>query len=206
MIPLDPTHYFHVYNRANGFEKLFVTPGNYYFFLSKYKLYVAPYVDTYCYCLMPNHVHFLLQVRSFEQISEWIANSSSREKVKLLEKFQNDPIKYLSKQFSNLFSSYTQAFNKQQGRMGSLFMKNFNRKPITDELYLKKLVHYIHNNPVEAHLSSGPDGWIYSSYNAIVQQENRFVKGAAVISWFDDLDGFQAFHKLSPTMRGVDDE
>lgn len=204
MIPLEPTHYFHVYNRANGFEKLFLTPTNYNFFLTKYKLYVSPFAETYCYCLMPNHVHFLLQIRSAKEISEWLSGSDEKRDKNSLEKFHADPEKFISKQFSNLFSSYAQAFNKQQNRMGSLFMKNFNRRPVTDEVYLKKLVHYIHNNPVEAGLCDGPEGWVQSSYNRIVRNDSSFTKGPEVISWFDDLAGFQAFHRLPSSLTPED--
>lgn len=201
MIPLEPTRYFHVYNRANGFEKLFITASNYSFFLGKYKLYVSPYAETYCYCLMPNHVHFLLQIRSEEEIEAGLLNAEKEQGTGPLEKFRAAPEKFISKQFSNLFSSYAQAFNKQQRRMGSLFMKNFNRKPVTDEVYLKKLVHYIHNNPVQAGLCKSPEGWVPSSYSRIVNNDLSFTKGQEVVSWFDDLENFQAFHRLPPSLE-----
>ncbi len=199
MIPLEPTHYYHVYNRANGSEKLFLTKNNFIFFQAKYKKYVAPFVTTYCYCLMPNHIHYLLQVKSIEAISQHLAESALKDGSKLLLKFQSDPEKFISKQFSNLFSSYSQSFNKQQHRMGSLFMKNYKRKPVNDELYLKKLVHYIHNNPVEARLCDKPEGWSFSSYNSIVTCSCESEK--QVIDWFGDVENFKAFHRLPPTFK-----
>ena len=54
---------YHVYNRANGNEKLFLLDHNYRFFLKKYEEYISPFVDTFCYCLMPNHFHFLIKIK-----------------------------------------------------------------------------------------------------------------------------------------------
>jgi REP element-mobilizing transposase RayT len=52
-------------------------------------------------------------------------------------------------------------------RKGSLFMKPYKRKKIEDEAYLKKLVHYIHCNPVKASLVKRPQDWKHSSYKII---------------------------------------
>lgn len=151
---------------------------------------------------MPNHIHHLIQVKSLAEISEYLTALDAKNGSKSLGKFQADPGKFISKQWSNLFSSYTQSFNKQQMRMGSLFMKNFKRKPVKDELFLKKLVHYIHNNPVEARLCDKPDGWMHSSYNSILAGNSESDK--QVIDWFDNVDNFRAFHRLPPTLEPED--
>jgi putative transposase len=206
MIPLEPTHYFHVFNRANGFEKVFLSPGNYIFFMEKYRKYVVPYVHTYCYCLMPNHFHFLIQIKSIDEISDWINKSEpAQTRARELEKFHSDPEKYISKRLSNLFSSYTQAFNKLNHRMGSLFMKNFKRKPIRDESYLKNLVHYIHYNPIEARLCEHPEEWMHSSYGRIIRSDSTLVKADDVVEWFDNLENFKAFHSAPPMLDDTDD-
>ena len=88
-----------------------------------------------------------------------------------------------------------QAFNKQQGRMGSLFMKNFKRKIISDKNYLHKLVHYIHLNPVEAGLCAEPDDWNFSSYKTLLNQDSTFLKRDETISWFEDKTNFIQLHQ-----------
>ncbi|HRP60464.1 MAG TPA: transposase, partial [Vicingus sp.] len=57
---LETKCYYHIYNRANGSEKIFLNEENYLFFLQKYIEYIHPIAETYCYCLMPNHFHFLI--------------------------------------------------------------------------------------------------------------------------------------------------
>ena len=54
----------------------------------------------------------------------------------------------ISEQLRKFFLSYTKAVNKKANREGSLMRKNFRRKPIDDNSYLKYLIWYIHNNPV----------------------------------------------------------
>lgn len=54
---------FHVYNQGNNRQQVFFSPENYLFFLRKMREYVCPYADFLCYCLMPNHFHWLVHVR-----------------------------------------------------------------------------------------------------------------------------------------------
>jgi putative transposase len=101
--------------------------------------------------------------------------------------------KLISKQFSNLFSAYTQALNKQQKRMGSLFMKNYNRIQVKDQQYLFNVVKYIHHNPIESGLAKDLTGWKYSSFNEIMADNFTFLN-PEIIQWFDDKDNFYQFH------------
>jgi REP element-mobilizing transposase RayT len=186
--------FYHIYNRANGNENIFITEGNYAFFLKQFKQYIHPIAYLYCYCLLPNHFHFLIQIKSENELN----NFFNKEKGNLtFLKFQNLE-KLTSKQFSNFFSSYTQALNKEQGRKGSLFMKNFKRKKIENKQYLYKLVHYIHYNPIEAGLCQHLSEWRYSSYNAICFDANTLIKKEQVIEWFEDLENFKFIHTLKP--------
>lgn len=61
--PLEPDCVYHVYNRANGHERIFLSDENYRYFLAQYGKYVGPYTDLFAYCLMPNHFHFLIRIK-----------------------------------------------------------------------------------------------------------------------------------------------
>ena len=193
MIPLETNKHYHIYNRANGNEKIFLNDDNYLFFLSKYKKHIDPICDTFSYCLMPNHFHLLIRFKD-DFLIEQLMNFNNK----------NDISTFLSKQFSNFFSSYTQAFNKQQNRKGSLFMKPFKRKEIKDEVYLKKLIHYIHLNPVGAGLCSKPNLWKYSSFNAIVSDKRTNILKSDVINYFDDLENFHFIHTQPTKLSGIE--
>ncbi|MCB0410774.1 MAG: transposase, partial [Flavobacteriales bacterium] len=104
---LTPQKYYHIYNRANGFENLFVNEGNYNFFLEKVKHHLSPILNIYAYCLMPNHFHLLVEIKSKEEIISVIESQISNYKesrtylkFQTLDKFVSY---FISKQFSNLF-------------------------------------------------------------------------------------------------------
>ena len=66
---LETDSFYHIYNRANGNEKLFVNAGNYEYFLKRYDYYITPIADTFAYCLMPNHFHFLARIKNDKEIT-----------------------------------------------------------------------------------------------------------------------------------------
>src|SRR5690606_33395570 len=86
-----------------------------------------------------------------------------------------DKSKFLSKRFSNLFSSYTQAFNKVYQRRGSLFIKNFKRKEITNEQYLLSCILYIHLNPVKHGFVGEVENWKHSSFQQFPGQNPKLL-------------------------------
>ena len=55
---------YHIYNRTNNKELLFKSDENRRFFLGRFKHYLSSYPDTYYWCLLPNHFHFLIRVKA----------------------------------------------------------------------------------------------------------------------------------------------
>ena len=185
-IALAPDKYYPIFNHANGKEDLFVNDGNYHFFLKRYVNFIDPIADTFAYCLMPNHFHFAIRIKSEEEI----------ERIQFLKRsklLKNS--KYISKQFSNLFSSYTQAFNKQQNRMGSLFIPSFKRKCIDSDAYFSKIIHYVHYNLVHHGFVEGVGDWKHSSFEAILSKKASRINREEVLSWFGGVDGFLKLHQ-----------
>ena len=60
--PLKPGQVYHIYNRGIDRCSLFVETHNYDYFLELYTKHVASVVDTFAYCLLPNHFRFLLRI------------------------------------------------------------------------------------------------------------------------------------------------
>ena len=65
--PLRRGTYYHIYNRGNNRENLFVENGNYTYFLERYFKYIEPVACTYAYCLMRNHFHLLIRTKAEEE-------------------------------------------------------------------------------------------------------------------------------------------
>ncbi len=68
--PLQFGQYYHIFNRGNNRETLFREERNYPYFLSLFVKHIDPVVDTYAYCLMPNHFHLLVRVKTVEEQTE----------------------------------------------------------------------------------------------------------------------------------------
>ncbi len=68
IIPIEHGKYYHIYNRGINKTLLFYEESNYYEFLELYEKYVLAIADTYCWCLLPNHFHFLVRIKEVEEI------------------------------------------------------------------------------------------------------------------------------------------
>ncbi len=183
-IPLEPDKYYHIYNHANGRENLFVNDGNFNFFLQRYAKHINPIADTYAYCLMPNHFHLAVKIKSAQHLQGF----KNLEGVVNLEGF-------ISQQFSNLFNSYSKAFNKQENRKGSLFIPRFERKHIDSDNYFKQLIHYIHYNPVHHGFVDDLRNWKHSSFESFFSKKATKLKREEVMEWFENKENFWAFHQ-----------
>ncbi|MEO7306407.1 MAG: hypothetical protein ABIR78_12440 [Ferruginibacter sp.] len=152
---------YHVYNRGNNKQTIFFTDANYLFFLQKIKAEWKQYCEILCYCLMPNHFHFML-----------VPNESGCDKIVLGDK--STYLQNLSKAIGKTLSSYTKAINLQNGTTGNLFQKKTKAKCLTEDNriissftnhdHLLTCFHYIHQNPKEAKLVTHLKDWQYSSY------------------------------------------
>jgi REP element-mobilizing transposase RayT len=167
---LAPDQYYHIYNQGNARIDLFLGKDHYEFFIQRFVKHITPVAHIYAYVLMPNHFHFLVQIKS-----------DSTEKI-------------ASQAFANLFNSYAKAFNKQQDRTGSLFRRKFRRKKIENQRYLKSALVYIHNNPVKHGFTTAAIEYPWTSYHDYFSNDSTFLNKNEAISWFNDLNGFKAAH------------
>jgi REP element-mobilizing transposase RayT len=192
--PLIPGQYYHVFNKSVGGEFLFRNNENYRYFMEKYQKYVAPYAETLAWCLMPTHFHFLIKPKDpGNQIYEGfnpLVDLGSKSLAGLAEPAGFD----LSRKFSHLFNCYAQAYNKQNNRCGSLFKNRFKRVLITDDNHLRTAIIYIHLNPSHHKIERDFKNWKYSSYNAILQNENHFLNSTKILEIFDDTGNFIFCH------------
>jgi putative transposase len=68
LVDFEENNIYHVFNRTNNKEKLFLNDDNRLFFLKQYAKYISPVANTFCWCLLPNHFHFLIQIKPESEI------------------------------------------------------------------------------------------------------------------------------------------
>ena len=149
---------YHIYNRGNNRQKIFLKPENYVYFLRKMRKFIFPHCDILAYCLMPNHFHFL-------------AHADKRTtKTKKIGGFDKN---VLSESIRMLLSSYTQGINKQNKSTGSLFQQNTKAKALArgSSCYDLLCFHYIHQNPMKAKLVRKMEDWQYHHFKIIAGWE-----------------------------------
>ncbi|MCD4664074.1 MAG: transposase, partial [Bacteroidales bacterium] len=166
--------------KGNNSENLFIEDENYFYFLRLFSKHINPIANTYCYCLLKNHFHFLIETKDEKNLPE-----------KILSKKELN----LSQPFSNFFNSYTKSINKRYNRSGSLFKERYRRIKVDDENYLKELVTYIHLNPVKHKFTKDFEHYPFSSYSSILSDKNTHLKREEVIEWFGDRDNYIFCHK-----------
>ncbi|MEO5788689.1 hypothetical protein [Gelidibacter sp.] len=189
-------HYYHIYNRGNNGNTIFFDEENYRYFLSLYLKYIYPIADTFYWCLLKNHFHFLIRIKELDEIKIDQLNYSTHIKI---NKEKVNP----SKQFSHLFNAYTQAVNKKYDRTGSVFEKPFKRKVVTSQDYLIKLNFYIHNNPVHHRLVDTISDYKWSSYHSIISSKPTYILRNDVIEMFDDLLNFKIYHSRNQDFEDI---
>ena len=208
MEKLQPNCSYHIFNHANGFENIFTVDDNYRFYLDKYQQYILPIAETYAYCLLPNHFHLVVRIRRREVLEEVFRNfkSTNFSKFPNFGKVENsgkveitDNIieQFISKQFANLFSCYTQSFNKVNKRRGSLFLKNFRREPIENKAYFLNAVIYTHRNPVHHAFCDRYTDWSYTSFCEIKERNSQMIEVDKLLRMFGGRDSFIDLHEQS---------
>ncbi len=182
-----PDCYYHLYNHGNADDNIFRNEDNYHYFLQKYAYYINPIADTYAFCLMPNHFHFLIRMKTLLEINPQGFQN-------LADLASNTFDKKMSQQMSNFLNSYSKSYNKKFDRIGSLFRDNIKRKHVESDAYFSRLIHYIHANPVVHGFVKEMSDWKFSSYNGILSDRNSHLKKEEVIQRFGSKHEYLKFH------------
>ncbi len=209
-----PSCFYHVYNRGNNKENLFYHPDNYAYFLKKYAFYLSDWVDTYAYCLLPNHFHLLIKVKEEELLPMPALNLPGLRDLEGFASHQtanspkhSEPLtsaQTVSSQFRHFFTSYSKAINKREQRNGSLFQKNFKRLLLDDFGHLTNLIVYIHTNPQVHGLISDFRDYPFSSYRTLCSTKPTRLCRSEVLDWSGGYSGFEIFHTQYLEHKGLE--
>jgi len=187
-IPLLPGKVYHLFNHAVGTENLFREDRNYEYFLRKYQQYVTPVCRTFSYALLPNHFHFLVQVRSIAEITLLMPPSERAASAEACATF-------VMQQFSNFFNAYAKAYNKIFNRRGALFIDYLRRKAVGNTAYFQHTVLYHHFNAVRHDFCHSPFEYRYSSYPAYLTNLPSLLERETVLRQFGGQAAFIEKHQ-----------
>lgn len=109
--------------------------------------------NTVCFCIMPNHVHLVLDVNGYT-----------------VEPYLKRPSYVLSRIMESLKRHSARKSNIVLGRVGHFWQKESYDHVVRNGNELNNIIRYIIDNPVNAGLVSSPDKWKWTYVN-----ENYFV-------------------------------
>lgn len=150
-------------------------------------------------CLLPNHFHLLIKVRSIGNLINFhIENQKRKGKEVNMEEILSgtfDLHKLVMLQFQHFLNGYAQAINEQFNRKGGLFLNNLKRKIVPTDGYFTALIHYIHFNPVHHGFCKELNDWAYSSYHVFLLEKMTRLEREEVLNWFGNKDQYLKFHQ-----------
>ena len=106
---------------------------------------LPPRCAFFSYCLMPNHVHLLIQERE-EDLSAVVKRIASR---------------------------YAMYYNNKYEHFGHLFQDRFKSEPVETYSYFLTLIRYIHQNPVAGKLCEKVEDYTWSSWHEFINGPKR---------------------------------
>ena len=150
----------HITQRGNNRQIVFSDNEDRKRYLSLIKAHSKKYrLEILAYCLMTNHVHFVVVPNNVES---------------------------LAKTFNFAHMRYSQYYNKKRGMCGHLWQGRF-YSCIMDERHLYACARYIERNPVRAKMAEKP--WAYEWSSASAHCGMNKADGLGVERLFDYIDG-----------------
>jgi putative transposase len=129
---------YHVIQRGNNREACFIEPENYQYYLDLWhELSMHYHCRVHAYCLMTNHIHFLVTPENKSAVSDTMKVVGSR---------------------------YATYINRSYGRTGTLWEGRHRSSLVQTERYLLTCMRYIELNPVRAGMVQRPEAYRWSSY------------------------------------------
>lgn len=188
--PLVNGQFYHIFNRGNNKQDIFLQPKDYKRFQKTFYYYqfLGPkpsfskfsksdfnffqpdpnkkLVDVICYCLMPNHFHLLVRQLKENGISIFI---------------------------SQLSNSYTKYFNTKYSRIGSILQGSFKAVLIETDEQLVHVSRYIHLNPVVSGLAKTLESYKWSSYSEYINGNGIICSTNEILNFFTTKKSYKEF-------------
>ncbi|MFA5411596.1 MAG: transposase [Candidatus Omnitrophota bacterium] len=132
--------YYHIMARGNQKQQVFLEEGDFEKYLALLKHYKRKYkFKLYAWCLMPNHVHLVLEINNTAQ---------------------------LAKIMQGISLAYVRWFNKKYGKVGHLWQGRYKSLAMQKNEYVLDCINYIETNPIRANIKGRISDYKWSSNRA----------------------------------------
>ncbi len=132
--------------------------------------------ELYAYCLMTNHVHFLL-------------------------KTVEEPLEMI---FKRIGCRYVYWYNLKHQRSGHLFQDRYKSEIIENESYFLTVLRYIIQNPMKAGIEAAPGNYPWSSYKSYLGKADRLTDTGFAQGMFRSAEELIKFLNLKEESEFMD--
>ena len=186
-VPFVNEEYYHIFNRGVAKMPIFNNAFDYKHFINTFLYYQVEgpkprfsffrkkpialknnvkIVDIICYCLMPNHFHFLLRQKKEDGITEFVGKISN---------------------------SYTRYFNVKNKRIGPLLQGEFKSVYVESNEQVLHLSRYIHLNPLIGYVAKELNEYRWSSYPEYLGLTDEICSKDEVLGQFKSVKDYEKF-------------
>lgn len=188
IIPFANDYFYHIYNRGVEKRSIFENNRDYSRLIKTIKYYQlegpkpklskfltssafklefnSKIVEIICYCLMPNHFHFLIKQLKDGGITEFI---------------------------SKLSNSYTKYYNTKHTRVGPLLQGEFKAVLVESGEQFIHLSRYIHLNPIASLMVKDLKDFRWSSYEEYISNSNGICSKEDIMGYFKSPKDYEQF-------------
>ena len=218
--PFVEGEFYHIYNRGNSKQKIFLDNQDYNRFIKLLYLCNSEnsidfredivrqginawdfdrgelLVSIGAWVLMPNHFHLYVAINSLRKLRKTVFRNKIRE---------NQITEFMHK----LLTSYSKYFNTKYKRTGGLFENRFKSVYIENDNQAKYLFSYIHLNPIKIIDSKWKENGLknkkeareflkkyqwssYLDYKGIVRSQNKILNKKAFPRYFQNIKDFDS--------------
>jgi len=168
-------------------------------FLRRFQQFTAQVLDVWSYCLLNNHTHHVVKIKSVAAILENI--KKQEDKTQAMKSFlsdQNNEFFFdamIERQMNSFLVSFANYNNNKYNRKGGLFQKPFRRIQVADDIHLQQAIIYVHANAQKHNIVKDFKDHRYNSYQGIVSADFSFTDTNNVLDFFGGIEAFKRIHK-----------
>ncbi len=164
---LSESGIYHIMFRGSNKQQIFLNNWDYEELLkSLASLKAELEFEVFAYCLMTNHVHFVIKEKNLGEISIIM---------------------------HRLLTKYARWFNLKYDRTGTLLEGRYRSQIVDNDEYFLHLIRYVHQNPLKAKLAESLTEYRWSSYNDYLTERNHLTDTAFLYGMMS-REEFEGFH------------
>ncbi len=153
---------YHLSNIGNTGEEIFISDQNYEYFLQKLTARATGVFEIIGYSLIRNQYHLIIKIKPEKTLFTAYA-TRKKIPIHLVVLDKEELSMFISQEIGNFLNAYAKAFNKEQGRKGSLFRENFRKVPL-DQNNVQEVLEKFKYLIAMQNNESKVDTWKYCSH------------------------------------------